>query len=344
MAQAKDLPSLLATLTESLSTVSASLPDSAALAPPDDGISLFDTKNELLLAYLQNLVFLIYIKIKNLHSETTETSQDPTISDVTKKLLELRLYLEKGVRPLEGKLKYQLDKLLATASDADAAAAKSLAPNGHSKVKGSTASAQEDPSSSSDPEDAAPPTTSSPPPQISDLSYRPNTSDFVLPPRYSRKAEARSDGIYRPPRIAPTALPTTDRSIKREKPPRKSAAVDSFIREEMTDAPVAEPSIGAGSRARGKAKEREDERQAYEEQRLMRLPNEKKQKRRIGGGEEDFDVGGFDGLGEVDFGDLKGGKKRRRDGGSGAGGERIGERIGERWEKRVKKGLGRKRR
>lgn len=340
MAQAKDLPSLLASLTETLSAVSASLPDSAALAPPDDGISLFDTKNELLLAYLQNLVFLIYIKLQNLQSETTQPSDQPKTSDITKKLLELRLYLEKGVRPLEGKLKYQLDKLLATASDADAAtaaaAAKSIIPNGRSKTEKPTASAQED--SSSDSEDQLPPANSPPPPPISDLSYRPNPSDFVLPSRYSRKDEARSDGIYRPPRVAPTALPTTDRALKRAKPARKSAAVDSFIREEMTDAPVAEPSIGAGSRARGKAKEREDERQAYEEQRLMRLPSEKKQKRRVGGGEEDFDVGGFDGLGDVDFGDLKGGKKRRRDGGGG------GERIGERWEKRVKKGLGRKRR
>lgn len=319
--------------------MSASLPDSAALAPPDDGISLFDTKNELLLAYLQNMVFLIYIKLQNLHSVTTQSSQDPTTSDVTKKLLELRLYLEKGVRPLEGKLKYQLDKLLATASDADAAAAKSKVPNGHSKTKAPTASAQEDASSSSSDSDPDPP-TNSPPPQTSDLSHRPNPSDFVLPSRYPRKDEARPDGIYRPPRVAPTALPTTDGSAKRAKPPRKSAAVDSFIREEMTDAPVAEPSIGAGSRMRGKAKEREDERQAYEEQRLMRLPNEKKQKRRIGGGEEDFDVGGFDGLGDVGFGDLKGGKKRRREGGGGGSGEKIGER----WEKRVKKGLGRKRR
>ena len=237
------------------------------------------------------------------------------------------------MRPLEGKLKYQLDKLLATASDADAAAKS--ASDGQSiknklddsrQVEGS-----EDEQVVTD-EDGEPV-------QISDLSYRPNPSDFVRPSQNSGREDKKFDGVYRPPRVAPTALPTTDRASKRAKPPRKSAAVDLFIREEMTDAPMAEPSIGAGSGARRKAKEREDERQEYEEQRLMRLPSEKKQKRRPGGGGEDLDIGGFDGLGEVDFGDLKRGKKRRRDGNFGGG-----EKIGERWEKRIKKGLGRKRR
>ena len=112
----------------------------------------------------------------------------------------------------------------------------------------------------------------------------------------------------------------------------------------MTSAPTAEPSIGAGSFLRGKEREREEERRAYEEMRLVRLPEDKKGKgmkkrRRDGAGGEDI-LGGLGG--DFDFGGLKGGNregKRRR--GVGDGG---GERVGERWERRVGRGVGRKRR
>ena len=113
----------------------------------------------------------------------------------------------------------------------------------------------------------------------------------------------------------------------------------------MTSAPTAEPSIGAGSFLRGKEREREEERKAYEEMRLVRLPEDKKGKgmkkrRRDGaGGGEDI-LGGLGG--EFDFGGLRGGKregKRRREGEGGGG-----ERVGERWERRVERGVGRKRR
>ena len=116
--------------------------------------------------------------------------------------------------------------------------------------------------------------------------------------------------------------------------------MDAFIREEMDDAPIAEPSIGAGSGLSGRAREREEERRGYEEQRLVRLPGEKKRKgRRADHGGEDL-VGGLGGLGDLDFGEVKGGRgKRKRE----EGGE-SGERVGDRWEKRVKRGVGRNRR
>ncbi|KAL9626015.1 MAG: hypothetical protein Q9164_007961, partial [Protoblastenia rupestris] len=111
---AATLHNLLGTLNDSLSSVSSSLLDTATLTPPSEGISLLDTKNELLLAYLQNLVFLIIIKLRNKQSTKESTTRISLSNDITKNLVELRIYLEKGVRPLEAKLKYQLDKLLAT--------------------------------------------------------------------------------------------------------------------------------------------------------------------------------------------------------------------------------------
>ncbi|KAG8528169.1 uncharacterized protein KY384_007086 [Bacidia gigantensis] len=322
------LPNLLSTLTESLQNSSSSFPDPGGLAAPTDGISLFDTKNELLLAYLQNLVYLIILNLRNTKQATLQIQGENPIEDVTKKLIELRVYLEKGVRPLEGKLRYQLDKLLAAASEADTA-------NNHRNTSALPPRALDDQDSDFDPHPPSLP--------ISELSHRPNPSAFVLPSSKDSFARQEKDEIYKPPRITPTSLPTTERKAERTRRPRRSTAVDAFIREEMTDAPVAEPSIGAGSKLRGKEKEREDERREYEEQRLVRLPGEKKKKqRRIGGGAEELDVGGFGALEQIDFGDTKG-RKKRRVGGDGAF-KGMGGRPGERWEKRVAKGPKRKRR
>ena len=116
----------------------------------------------------------------------------------------------------------------------------------------------------------------------------------------------------------------------------------------MDDAPVAEPSIGAGSGLRGKEREREEERRGYEEMRLVRLPEGKRRGKGRGGGNrgEGFGEDLVGGLGGVEFEGLKGrGEKRKRE----REGEREREggdegRVGLAWEKRVKRGVGRKRR
>ena len=324
------LSALFTNISHSLEAAVSSLPDPSTITPPTDGISLLDTKNELLLAYLQNLVFLIIIKLKNANFTDEVSSQGDVTNQVTRKLVELRLYLEKGVRPLEAKLKYQLDKLLAAASEADAASNSNLTtqstlkPNGHL-------------SHPDNPEEDSDVGQNPTPAENFDLLYRPNPAAFVRRPESARAAQGARDGVYKPPRIAPAALSMTDSNTLRSKRSRKSRTVDDFIREEVTDGPIAEPSIGAGSGLRGRAKEEDEERRAFEEQRLVRLPSQKKRKRVIGGGGDDLDVG-FGRLEDVDFGDIKGrGKKRKQESG-------LGERIGERWEKRVKKGVGRRRR
>ncbi|KAK3170689.1 hypothetical protein OEA41_002771 [Lepraria neglecta] len=327
---AATLPALLATLTDSLNLASSSIPDATSLAPPIEGISLLDTKNELLLSYLHNLVFLIILKLRNqsLSNSTNgdyEPSPEPLNGAVTKKLVELKVYIEKGVRPLESRLKYQLDKLLLAASEASTAPATT----GTAKAP-RTSNGVKKPDVSESDSDVAP----QPPAQIPELAYRPNSSAFARPSRDTKPTSQDTSNIYRPPRITPTSLPTTERKEKLSRP-RKSTTLDAFIREEMTDAPIAEPSIGAGSGLRGKARDKEEERRGYEETRLVRLPGEKKKKRRGG---EDL-AGGLEGWRDFEFGDLKGGKgKRKRDGDGGGG------RVGEGWEKRAKRGVGRKRR
>ena len=330
MAAAATLPALLTTLTESLTSASSSLPTPTNLAPPAEGISLLDTKNELLLSYLHNLVFLIILKIR--HQSSPSSAEEPSLNAaVTQKLVELRLYMEKGVRPLEGRLKYQLDKLLLAASEASRAPVPNRAVP---KARAAAPRVTEPDASASD--SAAEP---APRPATSDLAHRPNPSAFARPSEAKAARQSASDGLYRPPRITPTALPTTDASSrKKEVKPRKNHTLHAFIREEMDDAPIAEPSIGAGSGLRGREKEREEARRAYEEMRLVRLPGEKKSKnkRRGDGFGEDL----AEGLGDFEFEGLKGGgRKRTRENDGGDGG-----RVGQAWDKRVKKGVGRKRR
>lgn len=327
------LPELLSTLTESLTSALDALPSPTSLAVPDDGISLLSTKNELLLSYLQNLVFLITLKLRALAADPSsltlgvngnDTAEDPVYDAVVQNLVALGVYLEKGVRPLESRLKYQLDKLLLAAAEESrptrATSPSHLADSQHS------------------PRDESPPAASDIPP----LAHRPNPSS-LLPPSRTQPTDPSSTSrtpFYRPPHITPTSLPTTrtpaSSTARAQQRARKSAALEEFVREEMGDAPLAEPSIGAGGSGllmRGKDAERERERRGYEEGRLVRLPEEKGTKKRGREQREDWfgPVGGeWAGLGVGDKGKRMGRK-----------GEEVV--VGERWEKRRKRMEGGKR-
>jgi U3 small nucleolar ribonucleoprotein protein LCP5 len=293
------LSTLLSTLQESIST--AVLPTETAVLPPQNGISLLDLKNELFLSYLQNLVFLILIKLRHATDSTNEPEKSLELNEeATKKLVELRLYLEKGVKPLEGRLKYQIDKVVRAADDTTAAATLASIKPKLGKPKKADAfedSGSENGSSSDESED------------VDELSYRPNPAALLRPASESvktSKSNAPSDGIYKPPRITATAMPTSRGKEARKERPQKSATLDEFIATELSTAPLAEPSIGStivagGRRVKGE-KERAEEanRARFEEEMLMRLPAvSKKEKARKGhtergggyGGEEWRDLG-----------------------------------------------------
>ncbi|RDW79483.1 hypothetical protein BP6252_04121 [Coleophoma cylindrospora] len=307
MAVESSLPALLATLTQSLASALESTPEAALAIPPKEGISLLDVKNELLLSYLQNLVFLIILKLRNRNSAEAADEEDEDLEDaVVKKLVELRVYLEKGVRPLEGRLKYQIDKVLRAADDA--ARATSIA---NVAAKKPTAKDSDDEDASDDEEesdadsadDAA--LTAN---EIDDLQYRPNPTAFLAPTETAEEADFKrsSDGLYKPPRINPVAMPTTGPREKENRKMQKSATIEEFINDEFSAAPLAEPSIGStiiagGRRSKSEKEKREDaERKEYEEKNYTRLPKESKKERAKKGGRKDAGYGGEEwrGLGE----------------------------------------------
>ncbi|KAF8543548.1 Sas10/Utp3/C1D family-domain-containing protein [Trichophaea hybrida] len=361
---------LLTTLTESLTSTLTSLPSpasSASILPPKNGISLLDVKNDVLLSYLHNLVFLSLLRLKS-----GPIADHAVISDLVK----LRLLLERGVKPLEQKLKYQIDKVVVAAASAEGAATK------NDDDTDSSGNDSEDDISGSDaePEDgdeaarkkthlsAAAAESATP----SDLAHRPNPSSLLL--ARSKKSTTTSSvakestGVYRPPRIAATSMPevTTSSSSRetKERAPVRNHALEDFISDSLSSAPVAVPSIGTTivQHGRGHKTNRdrkvEMERQEFEEANLVRLPKMSKKEaqaaRKQNRGARENAFGGEDWrsfAGDLDRLAKSAGKsgrgekvleRSRKRGSGGDGDEGEGRGIGKHYE--GKKGLVNKRR
>ncbi|KAI2602140.1 hypothetical protein GGR54DRAFT_625493 [Hypoxylon sp. NC1633] len=369
MAVPASLPALLDSLTNSLTSAFEATPKLPSIESTKDGVSLLDVKNELLLAYLQNLVFLILIKIRNAKNDGTDdkNGQDQTdFSDtVVKKLVELRLYLDKGVRPLEEKLQFQLDKILRAANDIERIAAEAAkdAESDSESDEGSGESGEENAHG-----DEAP---RRPPVSLSAKQYAPSFSNFAPPSSAVGMAATAvpqdKTKAYRPPKITPTVMPTAERRERGERRPMKSSTMDEYISTELSSVPLAEPSIGttimSGGRKIKTASERkeEDRRREYEEMNFVRLPQESKKERtkrnkiegrggKISFGGEDWrDLGeGVDRIERLTRRKDGGGgtkalleKSRKRgretvDGGRGSGHNSITKDIGDRFNKRLK--------
>jgi U3 small nucleolar ribonucleoprotein protein LCP5 len=300
MASRNSFPVLLETLTQALSSAADSTVKLVTPIPPKDGISLLDVKNELFLSYLQNLVFLIILKLR--HRGGRADADDGLLDDtVVKKLVELQVYLEKGVRPLESRLKYQVDKVLRAADDAK------RAEDSTRTTKSGRSIQDEDDEEDSDAELTSGVALKAS--EIDDLQFRPNPAAFVQPTATVNVTSRNEsgDGIYKPPRIQAIVMPTTSGPREREaRKPHNSATLDEFINTELSAAPLAEPSIGStivsgGRRSKSeKEKKDEQERKEYEERNYVRLPKESKKDRKKKGKPKDAGYGGEEwrGLGE----------------------------------------------
>jgi U3 small nucleolar ribonucleoprotein protein LCP5 len=360
---------LLTTLTAALESASSALPDDGQqFLPPADGISLLDIKNDLLLSYLQNLAFLVLFRLR--HGDDV-TGSDGLESDVIGKLVDLRVYLERGVRPLENKLKYQIDKVVRAAEEADRRASQKTSTDREPKKtpttktlnKGSDVSDTDSEDLESEGElDREMDGNISAAPRPAALLRNLDTSNKEAS---STRSRAAATGAYKPPRITPTAMPEPPSSREREGPARKrrSQLLDEYIDEELSAAPRAQPSIGSNStivkHGRGamssRDRERERERNEYEERNFVRLPapsKAEKKKGKLQGQRDPRDLfGGEDWTGLGGLGDrinrtvagrsrgeggnvLERREKRRRDPQDGPRGDGVG--IGETFEKRRK--------
>lgn len=284
MAAPATLPALLEQLTQSLSLTQEATPALSTIEHPKDGISLLDVKNEVLLSYLENLVFLILLKIRNHKNSSGVLTEDGVDEEVRLKLVELRLYLEKGARPLEEKLRFSIERFLRTADDAQREKqAKEKQTNGNERT--GSESDEDESGSDDDDEDEESETEQQNPKRNTrgKMAAAPKLSNLVddVTARPAQRDGAPS-GVYRPPKRDRQVMDTGARKEKVDRRPNRSRTMEEFVNSELSAAPMAEPSIGTtivqgGRKTKTTAdREAEAQRREYEETNYTRLPKESK--------------------------------------------------------------------
>jgi U3 small nucleolar ribonucleoprotein protein LCP5 len=309
---------LLSSLTSALTSARLAIPTDPSASI--EGISLLDVKNDLLLSYLQNLAFLVVIRLRH------DSSDNIVRSEVIKKLVEVRVYLERGVRPLEGKLKYQIDKVVRAADEAVRRQATQQASTVPSSTKPGAVPTNLPNDSQGSEDERSEADEDYPTQPVHEPSVGPRAAALLRSASIplnkdtsstkARTGDISATGAYKPPRINPTTMPEPSSHRDRDEKParkRRSQLLDEYIDEEISSAPQAQPSIGSGGtilhQGRGamsnRDREKERERTAYEERNFTRLPalskaERKKEKsksqkdsREVFGGEDWTGLGGL---------------------------------------------------
>lgn len=206
----------------------------------DQGLSFLEMKYNMLLSYLINLT---YVVLRKCSGEKIEG--DPCID----RLIEIRTVLEK-IRPIDHKLKYQIDKLVKTAvsgtNENDPTGFKANPENMGETLENS----ESDSANESDTE-----------------KTHKSKSDIYVPPKLSAVHYTGSE----------TAQEKAKRLQEKSKKHALSASILQDLREEYLDTPV---EITQGNRAQQKLSKEQKERQDYEEEYLTRLPVVKSEKHR----------------------------------------------------------------
>ncbi|KAI4465334.1 something about silencing protein 10-related [Holotrichia oblita] len=232
----------------------------------DQGLSFLEMKYHMLLSYLINLT---YVVLRKCSGEKIEG--DPCID----RLVEIRTVLEK-IRPIDQKLKYQIDKLVKSA-------VTSTNPDDPTSFKAHPENLMEKSDGDSDSED-------------SEVDF-PNKvkTDVYVPPKLSA--------------VHYTGDETTHERNKRLQEKRKKHSLSSSLmqdlKEEYLDVPV---EISQSSRAQQITTKQQQERQSYEEEYLTRLPVSKSEKH----SRRKLTTLGTLGDEITDFGTSKSNKKRKR--------------------------------
>lgn len=231
------------------------------------GLSFLEVKYHMLLDYLINLT---YVVLRKCSGETIEGN--PSIE----RLIEIRTVLEK-IRPIDYKLRYQIDKLVKTAvtgvsDSSDPILYKPNPDNLLTNYDDEDEFASNNSQSESDIEEDDET-------DIDDeVSVKPHKKSQLT------TSTATKSGIYVPPKIKPVYYDGDDKPADRDKKlierAKKRAMTTSMLqdlKEEYLDAPT---EISSSSRAQQIISTAQKEKQEYEEAYLTRLPVTKAEKHR----------------------------------------------------------------
>ncbi|XP_055907591.1 neuroguidin [Eupeodes corollae] len=225
------------------------------------GLSFLEVKYHMLLDYLINLT---YVVLRKCSGETIEGN--PSIE----RLIEIRTVLEK-IRPIDYKLRYQIDKLVKTAVTgvSDSSDPILYKPNPENML-----------TNYDDDDDYDEPASNSESEQEDDEAE----ADEEATVKPKKSITATKSGVYVPPKIKPVYYDGDDKPADRDKKlierAKKRAMTTSMLqdlKEEYLDAPT---EISSGSRAQQIISTAQKEKQEYEEAYLTRLPVTKAEKHR----------------------------------------------------------------
>ncbi|KAJ6647495.1 Neuroguidin-A [Pseudolycoriella hygida] len=217
----------------------------------ENGISFLTVKYQMLLDYLINLT---YVVLRKCSGRTIEN--DPSID----RLIEIRTILEK-IRPIDYKLRYQIDKLVKTAvagttSGLDPSSFKANPSNLMSQLASDT-------ESGSDSEDE---------------------HDKATKPSRKKAKDSGKSGVYVPPKLSAVHYDHDDtkgerqrKQLERAKKRAFSSSIIQDLKEEYLDIPT---EVSAGTRAQQILSKYQKEKEEYEETYLTRLPVTKSEKHR----------------------------------------------------------------
>ncbi|KAK0534766.1 hypothetical protein OC842_002548 [Tilletia horrida] len=289
------------------------------------GVPLLALKNDTLLSYLHHLVLLTAHRLRG-HSLSDEPG-----SQLVDNLVRLRLMLEK-TRPIEGKMRYQLDKAVKAAEEAERGFGVGAADKGRGKGK----SGEEDDDEDGDDDDDEDEDEDDD--EIDPLAFRPNPAALMAASKQasaptaaqskssstskkplrrtgtSASAAAAADdeeddqdsGVYRPPKLAP--VPYDPDSVSRRRdgddrrlpPGRRNAALLADLSLGLSSNPYELSSAGLGGAGRNSASSAQASARAkalrrmeeYEEENFTRLVMKKKDAKKRRRDEEAVALGG----------------------------------------------------
>ncbi|KAG5674300.1 hypothetical protein PVAND_004278 [Polypedilum vanderplanki] len=216
------------------------------------GLSFLEVKYHMLLNYLINLTYIVLRKCSGQRIE-----KDPSID----RLIEIRTILEK-IRPIDHKLRYQIDKLVKTAITGTSSANDPL----KFKANPSNLISQFD---------------------ESDTSGSENDDEDNEQRKLKKKKKSMEDdgneefAKYVPPKITPMPYEDDESNAKKQRERARKRAINSALidewKEEFLDTPV---EIMGSSRAQQTISKEMKERERYEEENFVRLPMKKAERER----------------------------------------------------------------
>ena len=249
-----------------------------------EGVSLLTLKNESLAAYINNLILIVLAQLERLEKDDDDNNniEDKKL-DVVKRSIVQRVTFEKGVKPLEKKLNYQLDKMVRAYGrmEQDELKAQQKLDEEENDKKNDDDEDEDEDDEDSDEDD--------------NLQYRPDASALAKLASFSSKSkksstqDSTSDEKYKPPKISamapPTAISQKDIDAKSSSGKnRKVQSMEEYL-QEQSDLPTVDASIGSTIIAHGRGgvktahdRKKEKEVQDYEENNFVRLPTNQTKK------------------------------------------------------------------